>query len=446
MSREGTPASRSGSGNKRTSSGTRRGRRQILAGAASIGGLTLAGCMGDDNGNGEVVPGDDPDTIVVARPGAPDQTREFLEPALEEFENEFDVEVEPIYQGWSGWPERLDNLYAQGEQPHVQLMADYQLPEFMAKGPMVQLDDRLADHVTEDNVAIDIPTIDGDRYLVPDAMGAQIYMYRRDLYEEAGLDPNSPPDTFDEMADHLSTLDQNLTEASAFGAQVDSFLTTVEQWMTIYGPHTGNEVLDEAGGSPTFNTDEGIEATENWRSLEEFAQPEPTEFDRGALRSPFSAGDVAVHNDGPWIIPTLEDVHEDLASEDSPFGFALLPEGPAGRATSTGYDGWVVTREDNVEASVDLVNFLNRPENNLEHCKAYGSVTPYEENLEDDFFDGEPWPTLFEQAEDHSLLRPYHEQALSVYDAMTENLQAIWIGQKSVEEGLADAEEEINAL
>lgn len=429
-------------------------RRKFLkyGGVASAG--LMAGCSGDGDdgggGDGETTatgtttgtPGTEKKTIRVIRPGSPEKVKQFMEPAIEEFESENpDITVEPVYQGWSGYFNKFYNWISAGEQPHVVMLNDYLQPEMLAKNVPIQrndIEDRLSDDIPEQNVAYDTAAInDGEHYVVPACVGSFIYYYRKDNFEAAGLDPESPPlETYDDLfSEVLPALKEN-TDAAPMGAPVSNVGATTSFWSQFYGGWTGNKSwLDSVGGEPLWTSSEAIEGTKQWKKTKDFAADGALSTGRGDFRPVIIEGDISMHFDGPWIIPQMNDAFgEDMS--DSPIGFSVIPEGPAGRGSNVGMDGWAVMRDDNVDASFKFVNKLASKQVQASHDQGYGCVPARRDEAEDvEFFQNEPWPTLFEAVED-GVRRLYHENAGEVTDTMMRQLQSYWAGQKSAEEAL----------
>ncbi len=88
-----------------------------------------------------------------------------------------------------------------------------------------------------------------------------VFAYRTDLFEQAGLDPNSPPETWDELKDYALKLTQKdgdkITVAGfAFPMTSGNFVE-----FDIFAFGNGSLYYDD-DGNPTINTPEKVEAFE----------------------------------------------------------------------------------------------------------------------------------------------------------------------------------------
>jgi len=353
-----------GGNNKANISTSRRTYLKTVAAGSAVG---LAGCSGPLSGGGT-------SQISLMRPGSPDRVREYLDPAVEEFREENDdIEVEIIDQGWGGWQDRLFNMLSQGEQPHVQLLPDYYQNIILDRRTLVSLGDKLDGEIIDQNMWWDKPPVSGTHYVLPAGVsGTNIMYYNKDIMEEAGLDPSSPPATFEEFFTQAQQIDEN-TDKPGMGQYARQFLTTVTSWSIFLGGWVEDIFLDEPNGEVTFDTPEGVTATEEWVKTKEVAQPNPVSTSRGSVRESFAAGDLGFVFDLVFMYPLLRENY-DLTSDDHPIGFAKIPEGPAGRNQFGAFDGWAITREENTEASTRLINHLAQKEWQIEHSKAFGGL------------------------------------------------------------------------
>lgn len=165
----------------------------------------------------------------------------------------------------------------------------------------------LNDHFTEEEWAqipkalLDTVTFDGKIYAMPWVPGPIILFYNRNLMTEAGLDPDRPPETWDEL----------MTQAKAICALPDKDGAPVygvalrtqrnpnsAQWTIpiIYGH--GGDVLD-ANGQVAFNT-EATRAAYAW--VQELVQSgcAPAGFSIDETRNTMAAGRAGFIFEGPW--------------------------------------------------------------------------------------------------------------------------------------------------
>jgi len=381
-------------------------------------------------------------TITILRPRTPEKVKKFLEPALEEFQAKYpDIRVEPMYLGWMGWISKAPAMWGAGDQPDVVLWWDFRQSEELVRYKLVPLEEYVDPQVIEKNVFANLAKLRGKLYLLPISIGSMTLMWRKDVFAEAGLEPNRPPQTFDELLQYCKKIKTN-TDVFPIGVQAKKDENLQEYVSYFYYPIAGKSWLDEKN-QPIFNTEEGVKALQTFKSLKPYAQPGAIETSRGDLRPLIRDGKVAMHYDGPWIIPMLQQrFGENL--DESPIGIGLMPGTYGDNPGWIGIDGWVITRKEKAEAAGKLISFLSSPEQQYRHDSIYGQVPVYLEELEKPVFRFNFWKT-FVEAGKGALPRPgyYHPRPYGIYRTLIETWQKVWLDVLSPKKALEEAEKEI---
>ncbi|MFA3919442.1 ABC transporter substrate-binding protein [Ruegeria hyattellae] len=144
-------------------------------------------------------------------------------------------------------------------------------------------------------------SVDGQIYGMPWVPGPILPFYNRDLLQEAGLNSDNPPQTWDEMIAAMKAVcalpDTDAGPVYGLAMRSDRIGNSA-QWSIpiIYG--LGGDVIDEEG-KPLFNTPEVVEA---WTLLQEMAADEcvPIGLSIQESRSLFASGRAAFAFEGPW--------------------------------------------------------------------------------------------------------------------------------------------------
>lgn len=393
--------------------------------------------------------------ISILRPGDEEKVAAFMEPAIEQFMiDNPDIEVEIVYESWGGWIQKYPTLFESDTQPDVIFWWDNKQNDASVRDKLVAL----TDYLDEDLIA-KIPesvwalaSIDEEEiYYVPSTTDVFVLIYNKDVFKAAGLDPEAPPTTWDELLAACEAIDAN-TDVPAMGVPAKTGMETLQEFVTnIVVAKTGQDMIDE-NNEVTFNTAEGLEALDYIDELFQYAQPSATEYGRGDLRPMLRDGELGMIIDSAWTVPTFQDAYgENL--DDSPIGFAAIPvvsEG-AEKVCWMGTNGWVATRDKNAEASAKLINYLMTDEVLFAHHKAYGSIPMFEYELEQDFYKYDFWKTYRDAAnsyEVYGMLAKYSPTPAAYYAEFEEVWQLFLIGQLDAQ-GALDAAvakaQEINA-
>lgn len=164
-------------------------------------------------------------------------------------------------------------------------------------------------------------TFEGKYYGVPFVNYNWGLFYNKDLFKEAGLDPEKPPKTLDELTEYA----KKLTKVDASGN------ITQLGWMPINDPwramnfvlNSGGKFYDPATSAPTLN-DPNIVAAFKWDlELQKlYGLDKVAAFTTGFTQgdNPFQLGKVAMYIDGCWNPVFFANNTPDLN-----FGVAAIP-------------------------------------------------------------------------------------------------------------------------
>jgi N,N'-diacetylchitobiose transport system substrate-binding protein len=154
---------------------------------------TTAGDDGDDGGDGG-----DGETIRLWLNGG-DTPDALVEYAVTEFNKVHpDVEVAFERQQWTGIVEKLTTALSGSDSPDVVEFGNTQAQSFEAAGAVADLTEHREELGGDDLLQslLEAGTYDGKLYAVPYYAGARIVIYRKDLFEKAGIEV---PTTLDEF-------------------------------------------------------------------------------------------------------------------------------------------------------------------------------------------------------------------------------------------------------
>lgn len=170
-------------------------------------------------------------------------------------------------------------------------------------------------------------------YALPMEATSLALFYNRDSFREAGLDPDHPPRTWDELRSFATrlTVDRNadgIIDRYGFFVPVFPASGPLNLWMNLqWTPflwQAGGREIDDAETQLLINSEAGVQALTLWKSLYD-----DLNFSRYGLAHDvgFASGNLAMIMDGPWDLPRFRQMR------GVDWAVAPLPAGPAGRAT-----------------------------------------------------------------------------------------------------------------
>lgn len=393
--------------------------------------------------------------ITVLRPGDQEKVASFLEPAVEQFEAENpDIEVEIMYESWAGWIQKYPTSFEAGTQPDVVFWWDNKLNDSSAHDCLVNLENHLDEEFfaqIPDSVwnLVKADSMEGI-YYVPSSVDSFALCYNKDVFETAGLDPENPPETWEELLGAAKTITEN-AGVPGLGIPAITGSEVLEEFIGLFiNQATNAPVLDE-NSMPLFENEAGLEALQFVERLLPYIQESPTEYGRGELRPLLRDGQIGMIIDGPWAVAAFTGAYGENLDE-SPIGVAAVPQKEEGETVVwAGTNGWVATREETAEASAKLIEFLMSPEILESHHLAYGSAPLYESEFENEAFQYDYWRVFYDETQDYTLYGMIGADSptpAAYYTALEEVWQQLVLGQLGAEDALAaaaDAAESVTA-
>ena len=192
-------------------------------------------------------------------------------------------------------------------------------------------------------------TVDGKEHVLPFVLDLSMLFWNKELFAEAGLDPDKAPATLQEFADAataVQALNKPDTYGTATGLNCGGCL--VFTWFpSIWA--SGDQVMSDDGTESLLNGDSAQEVYKTWAGLEEAGAVLPSSTDEAGptWTAAFSEGKVGVMPFPATLLPTLE----------FDAGVAGIPGVDGGASTFVGGDGIGISKDS--EKSPQAWNFLN---------------------------------------------------------------------------------------
>jgi len=207
------------------------------------------------------------------------------------------------------------------------------MPDFMRAGLLTDLTDTLGADPNQAKVAQafrDLASYEGRLYGTGFTPDVSILLYNKGIFEQAGLDPETPPRTVGEIEDFAKQIKANVPDAYGYyfsgscgGCNI--FTQAPMMWAS------GATLLPTSGDAPAMEGTGVREVLQMLRNLwEAGAIPESAEADTGAnFQATFESGTIGMQGSGGFAIAALKANYPDID-----FGIAPLPGVNPGDASS----------------------------------------------------------------------------------------------------------------
>lgn len=424
-----------------------------IFGIAVVTAALVAGCGGREGEEGGEETGGGDQTIEFSLTGGtvPAQTQVIKDAiaAYEEANPEATIKLTEV--GWNQAYSQYQTRLQAGNPPDIALLAPSWVSTFMADDAFAPADDYVSTEILDsfyESGEDGIVGEDGTRYGVQWDASIWGMFYRTDLFQEAGLDPEQPPATWQDLMDageELQKADIHPLAIPFKGTDPDSYFLPM-MWQA------GAALVDD-DGTATVDSPETLEAATYLSTLVEegHVSKDITGQDWEGTMNTFIAGDAAIMFNGPWVVDTLRNSAPDL---DGKWATAPYPVGPGGQAT-LGYPNALAISalSDDKELAGDFIEFLfaereGQPSYFFEFMKVTGVLGFTEDFAEtDDEYVNDPLIKPFIESVPFARNRPivpwYEEFRQRTFDP---ELQELVLGNISPEElvqRLADGAEQM---
>lgn len=290
---------------------------------------------------------------------------------------------------------------------------------------------------------------EGKTWGIPFQRSTPVMYYNKEAFAAAGLDPETPPATWDELVEMGQTL--TLRDAGGtvtqWGVRIPS--SGFPSWLFtgLVASNGQDGLANDAGTEVYFNTPEVIGALEYLVSLaDDHGVMEPGILDWGATPQAFMDGQVAI----AWT--TTGNLTNIRTNAPFDFGVAMLPANerrgaPTGGGNFYLFDG---SSDEQAQAAVDFVRWATEPEQAAKWSIDTGYVAPRADTWETDvmkaYAQDVPGALVARDQLEYAVPELATFQGPQVTQIMNDNIAAAIVGDKTPAQAMADAQTAADAI
>ena len=347
--------------------------------------------------------------------------------------------------GWDGYSDTLLTRIAGGEQIDVIMIAIEGLGLLSAKNVLVPLDelitaDPAAQDVLENDVHITLRQmlqVDGKQMEYPFSWNNMVTYYNTTIFEEEGIEAPTGEwnwEDFLEVCTKVARVSGGADDRYAY-----SFWGSGMFGMAAWFFNNDTSPLT-ADWSASNLLDPKVAETVQFMAdlvLKHKVAPNPSGWDEGAQ---FLAGNLVMRTCGRWCISGL------LEADFTTYDLQYQPHRAGPLKTVAGTDGWgIASSSKNPQAAWDVVKLLSGPEASLDMVQLGGNIPALRSVAEKpEFAEFGPANTaLFYESLDFATTVPSPTNFNIIEPILNRHYATIWNGEKSVEEALQAAHDEL---
>lgn len=345
------------------------------------------------------------------------------------------IEVIPISYGSSSYRDKYIQAANGGSGPDVMQCDNIWVPQLAAMELIIPLSDMLGDKVDEFfNGTVDAATYEEEVYGIPFTAGSMVLFYNKDMFREAGLDPEAPPATWDEFRDASLALKENGMDAfGLMGGWGGSF-----EWLPWFWQN-GGEIVDE-NGKVAFNSEEGMEATKFFLNLLTVDKVIP---EAALTWKSWDELTVGFANESFAMCQGMSVLSTGLERQgvDFEMGVSLLP-GQKEEANTLGGSHLVINKNTkDQELAYAFLDFLTDKEQALDLCDQNGHIAARVDAEEQEIAKNDEVTQVFVKALETARPRPIiPEWTVIDYDCIQPAFMEVIFEGRDIDEAMAEAE------
>ncbi|HEX7004627.1 MAG TPA: ABC transporter substrate-binding protein [Trueperaceae bacterium] len=372
-----------------------------------------------------------------------------------------DIEVTPQAIPWGNLFQQIEPSVAAGRAPDVVAVNEDVITGFIMRGALAQITpEELSSHEIDAERFYEslwnIGTVDGAVYGVPIHSVMLVMYYNKSLFEEAGLDPENPPqdrEAFlaaaraltvdsagrhpgDEGFDHDDLAQWAVGVPTPWMGGTIAYSVAAQNGVTFVGPASEDYAVN-------FNSEGGKEAVQFLVDLVDEHQVSPANATEQSEIDAFRQGKAAMNFNGVWMLTQYQN------QDGLDFGVAPLPNLGTGDYKVWGGASYLVMPmqrrgdPEEREAALTFISWMTQAEQNLKWT-AGGSLPTQPAVADHPDYQEHPMTAVRDALPDTYILAgfPFVAQLRAAWDA---GFEAALLGDKSVDQALDDAAAEASA-
>ncbi len=376
---------------------------------------------------------------------------DFWNGVKEGFEAKYDhITIEWVTAPYGEIVNQVVNMAGGGDKVDIMFGEIGWTPTLEDAGLIVPIDTILSEEFLNDFYPsmLEAGSINGKPYALPMYVSPYVLYYNKDLFAQAGLDPEAPPKTYDEMLEMAEKLSKLTTEDGnkvyAFG-QTTASVPISGSSLTSMIYNFGGEVLNSEG-KLNVDTQEFKDAMEMLKLLDDKGY-NPQNAKLKDLRNLFALGQLAMYYDQSWGFNGVNNINPEAKN----FTASAAPLAGGNGTGESVIEAATLVLMDNGEAKKEavrlLVEYLVTPEVLNDYLAEITPAYPARKSMADleavinsDILKGAA--NSLDKTRPTTFIPAMNDLNLEI----TTLAQSITVGDKDIDAAIADFKTAANAL
>lgn len=383
---------------------------------------------------------------------------EHFEDLIDSFNEQSDsIQVKTVYQGSYQDINKKIQAGGQSQSMPALVMTNEAMQKFMINNEFIEpmykfIEEDDYDTSKLEPLIMGRYEIDNKLYSMPLGTSNTVFYYNKDLFEEAGLDPDDPPETYSEIEDAAQSI-KDETGETGFSMAINSLLfdSYLAQQNALYVDKDNGQ-----SGEPTkalFNQEEGLDFFEWINNMNQKGSLKNFGREWDDVSTAFSAGDVGM------ITHTSAALRDFVDDSDFDVGVGKFPRQDETESNGTPVGGsalWITksVSDEEKDSAWEVIKFLTSAESQAEWAANTGYVPTRKDSYDEDILkeQHDKYPqleTVSEQVQNAEVNPASKGITMDNYEETQEVIQNSWeemYDGKDPKTALKEAEDEINEI
>ncbi|KIL38983.1 hypothetical protein SD70_22835 [Gordoniibacillus kamchatkensis] len=362
--------------------------------------------------------------------------------AAKAFEEKFNADVQITSFPYDQLKDKMLAAVAGGEGPDVLLLDQIWVAQYAAAKYIVPIDDYLSksDIKADDYFkgAWGAGTYQNKMYAVPFDVGVWgVLYYNKDMFKQAGLDPEKPPVTWSEFIEYGKKLTANGKYGTSNWAGSSESVQCMVDAFTVAA---GGKLLDDSGKKILINSDAGVKALEFWASLSQISPPGSVGKNEEDAMTLFTSGQTAMAMYGEWGQDTIA-----TRAPNMNYGVANLPKPDGGESVGTfgGFNLAINEKSKNKDLAWEFIKYST----NFDNQKFITMLTPAHKKAAQEYLKQKrKFPDVIYSQLTNATYRPSVANYPQIADIQLQATQKVMTGKLNAKDALQEAADKIDKL
>jgi sn-glycerol 3-phosphate transport system substrate-binding protein len=366
-----------------------------------------------------------------------------------------DIKLKPVYAGsYQDTITKALTAAKGGDAPHMAVILSTDMYTLIDEGLVVPFDELVKTAEERAWMGSFYPGFmknsqtGGKTWGIPFQRSTVVMYWNKELFKEAGLDPEKPPATWNELVEMGKKLTQRDASGNVatWGVQVPS--SGFPYWLFQgFTTQNGVELMNAAGTQTYYDKPEVIQALQFWVDLSTKHKIHPPGVvEWGTTPKDFFERKAAI------IWTTTGNLTNIRNNAKFPFGVAMLPAGKQ-RGTPTGGGNWYVFKKSTAEeraAALKFIRWVTAPQRAAQWAIATGyiatSPAAWETAEMKKYLADFTAPTVARDQLQYAVAELSTHDNQRVTKALNDGLQAALTGAKAADVAMKDAQREADRI